>query len=308
MKDTQVAKRNMYGQVAHYFAGHAAEYAGNAPLTAAIADLNTLINSLDEAAGLQITVSKGVTADKANKRFAMAEDAVTIASAIRAYAVSNNDPVLEKQFFHKLSYFRLASDTVAFDASLLIHNTALQLGASLAPYQVTAASIAALLTKTEAFSNSISTPRLAISTRKQATAGIVELLRQADSLLRRRIDPLMYFYKSANPAFYNGYRNSRVIIDAPVSSHIRTGTLGAHQDLRLPFPPILRDNHTIRLHNLGNSPITFYRTATGEPSSGITVQPRARLTHTLADLGTGPFLHARNTLGIQAKYWVKINL
>lgn len=57
-------------------------------------------------------------------------------------------------------------------------------------------------------------PRLAISTGKASTTQISQLFKDADLILKRKIDKLMIQFKTTNATFYNTFINARQIIDS----------------------------------------------------------------------------------------------
>ena len=86
---------------------------------------------------------------------------------------------------------------------------------ALADYGVTAAKLTALKKKIDGFEALHTKPRQNISNRSAATARLPQLLRQADEILRGRLDPLVVQFKVSAPEFYNAYQAACNIVDIP---------------------------------------------------------------------------------------------
>ena len=87
--------------------------------------------------------------------------------------------------------------------------------AALADYGVTAAKLLAFKKKIDGFEALQTKPRQNISNRSAATRRLPELLRQADEVLRRRLDPLVVQFKLSAPEFYEAYQTASSIVDIP---------------------------------------------------------------------------------------------
>lgn len=56
-------------------------------------------------------------------------------------------------------------------------------------------------------------PRTAIAGRAGATATLPDLIDQANTLLRDRLDKLVTKFRASQPEFVAGYRSTRVVVD-----------------------------------------------------------------------------------------------
>jgi len=84
--------------------------------------------------------------------------------------------------------------------------------ASLADYGVLPADLAELNVLIDAFVNLIPAPRIAITARKGATTGLATFIKDADSVLKERLDKLMQLFKVSALEFYTHYFNARIIV------------------------------------------------------------------------------------------------
>ena len=83
----------------------------------------------------------------------------------------------------------------------------------LGAYGVTAAFVDELDALDDDFAAALSTPREAIAARKSAGRAIAVATRQAQTLLRKELDPTVDFLAPDAPAFAADYRNARIIVD-----------------------------------------------------------------------------------------------
>ncbi len=85
--------------------------------------------------------------------------------------------------------------------------------AALADYGTTAATLSALQTRIDVYSQAVQSPRIA----KSHVAGLTQLLekeiRRMDTIQRERLDPLMEQFSDSNEMLYNEYQSARTLVD-----------------------------------------------------------------------------------------------
>ena len=161
----------------------------------------------------QQTPTSGAADNKQNVRHDLEESALTIANQLSALAEVNNDANLAAQTEFTLPTLdKLADDQMEATAKSIATLATANL-AALADYGITQADIDALTQLTAMFHTVKTAPRTAVATRASETATLPDLITNQTSLLRNRLDKLLFRFKKTNPEFYAGYLSARVIVD-----------------------------------------------------------------------------------------------
>ena len=172
------------------------------------------VTNIQSLAQNQAVDSSGLAADKVQLRKAMAQAAVEIGSATNAYAkkVKNNDLAAKTKV--SASDITGGRDTVAADIARNVHAAATANLANLGAYGVTAAKLAALKAKIDAYAASITKPRDAVSSGSTATKQLADEFDAADSVLDDQMDALVPQFSESNAKFVEDYNNARIIVDS----------------------------------------------------------------------------------------------
>ena len=218
MTDRQAAKLSMYKSVNACCAENTIITATVPAFHAAIADFSTQINAIRLAIQAEAFVITGITADKSSKKTAVCNNALTVASALFAYAASTGNMELKHKAsysargFSRLSAIRLSA------ACRNIHAAATENLPALSPFGITQVNLDSFLAAIQSFEAAVPAPRNAISRRSTQVLSIAALFRQADTILKQRMDKLAILFKTSHPAFYLNYKNNRIIIDPATRS------------------------------------------------------------------------------------------
>ena len=94
-----------------------------------------------------------------------------------------------------------------------IHAAATAELAKLGDYGITQAKLTALKKKIDAFEASLAKPRQQIATGSAATQSLQSQFADADTILNKRLDKLVYQFKDSAPDFFNEYQTARSIVD-----------------------------------------------------------------------------------------------
>lgn len=78
---------------------------------------------------------------------------------------------------------------------------------------ITIDQVNALRELTDQFEALLPVNRISVAERKAANARLKSLFKQADKLLKNRLDRMMVRYETEDPAFYAAYLNARMILD-----------------------------------------------------------------------------------------------
>ena len=218
MNDRQAAKLSMYKAVNAYCTENAAITATVPAFHTAIADFSARINAIRLAAQAEAFIITGITAGKASKKLTLCNTALTVASALFAYAASTGNMELK----HKAGYsFTSLSRMSAIQLPVNcrnIHAAATENAAALSPFGITQATLDSFIAAIQSFEAAAPEPRNAVSRRSAQVMNLATLFRQADNILKLRMDKLALLFKSTHPAFYLNYKNNRIIIDPATRS------------------------------------------------------------------------------------------
>ncbi len=80
-------------------------------------------------------------------------------------------------------------------------------------YGITQTKLTALKKKIDAFEASLAKPRQQIAESSAATQTLQAQFAEADTILNKRLDKLVYQFKESAPDFFNAYQTARSIVD-----------------------------------------------------------------------------------------------
>jgi len=174
--------------------------------------VTTSRNEIVQLALEQGTDISGNTADKDNKRQAMADAAYEIAKPLTAYADDTGNEVLKAEIDFELTDFTTGKDIDARDNAQLVRDRANTYIAPLAPYNITPALVTALQDKINAFGAVIGSPRAARSTKKSKTEAIADQFVLLEGYLEGQ-DNLMVTFRTSQSEFFDSYKAARELVD-----------------------------------------------------------------------------------------------
>jgi hypothetical protein len=178
---------------------------------------DTQIGLIQTLAQGQNMDTSGIAQDKKASKFAMAQAAVGIASAVRAFAIKTKNNTLAGEVDFNQSDITSARDEDALANCQNIHDLANTNIASLGIFGVTAARLTTLQTAITAFSGLMGKPRQTIATGKTATQQLSDAFDAADLALDEELDNLIGQFTPANAKFVSDYQNARTIVDTAAS-------------------------------------------------------------------------------------------
>ena len=225
MTSKQESKLSMYNAVSTFCATNAVTVATVPAFQSAVTDFDNIVDAIRATSQAESVVIDGITQDKAFLRNKLIDTTVSISSAIFAYASSvNNFDLKQKVGFPKSDLAKLRDELLAGTCRNVFSAGASNLPA-LADYGITQPKLDALLTEVEDYEAAVPEPRNAVSNRSAQGVELVTLFRQADDVLKTRMDKLAVTFKAANAKFYNGYKINRIILDPGSSVTQLTGTV-----------------------------------------------------------------------------------
>jgi len=215
MNKDQEDTLNMYETTDSVLQTHNAVWVANVPFSAAVAQLVTNIDAIENLRDQQDADTTGVTQDKQNKRQALEDQTITVGNILVFYAsTTNNRELLEKVNF-KRSALSHARDNELPGMSEQVHQEAVANAAAVLPFGLTAAMTTALRTAIDDFVDYISKPRAAQSEVSAATEQLPPVFDATNKLLDEQLDAGMELYRVSKPDFYAQYHNARIIVNSP---------------------------------------------------------------------------------------------
>ena len=154
----------------------------------------------------------GAATAKAELGAQMTDTALLVAGAIVAYATEAEDFELAKEMHFTKSSFKGREGSVVARCRT-IHAAAAENLDELEDNEVTAATLTAFKKQIDAFEALIPKPRNDKAAKVAATKALPKLLRQADTILKKRLDKLAPTFAAENPEFVDQYRAARAIVD-----------------------------------------------------------------------------------------------
>lgn len=179
------------------------------------------VNELEQAIQHQILDISGIAEDKKNLILETINKTLIFAGALHAWADTQNDQQLKREVNYSKSDLLRLRDDLMIEACNVVYERANVHIAELAAYGLDAASLADLQSSINNCSAKNTAPVTAREHRKWYTARVKQLIREANGLLKQRLDKSIRLFSVTEPEVHDMYYNSRVIIDL----HGKTGNL-----------------------------------------------------------------------------------
>ncbi len=213
MNKRQENRLSMFYVVKSTLEENNAVWSGTPAIVAAKAEYDANVKALEDALEVQLRDIRGHAVDKRNAEEVMIAETLDVAGKVMAYATAIGDEALAEAMNIVPSELRRYRDSVVAQRCQDVHDSANAVLASLADYGVDAAKLTAFQALIDAYLAENTAPRLAITTRKNATAVIEELVEGTLTMLNRRMDPLMQGFAITDPEYHRQYTDARIIVD-----------------------------------------------------------------------------------------------
>jgi hypothetical protein len=216
MDTKQTNRTTMFKTVSAYLEDNTAVWNSMAPLTTSVTAFKGKLTEIDAAAQKQET-PRGATEDKEEAREAVEDVLFLTCEALRVLGHRGNDhDLLAIAGITASELGRMTEDELSRRAeSVLAEANARK--TELAALQVTQANLDELNQALQDFNTTKTNPRKATVERMTQTQSLPNLIREASSILRNEIDPMVNLFRRANPDFVTGYDAARVIVDRAAS-------------------------------------------------------------------------------------------
>jgi hypothetical protein len=179
-------------------------------------DVDELKLTVDEIEATQMLTSTELTGQSDEKETVQAKlirMILSISSALMARADRTSHEVLAAKVNFSESALRSQRDQEQVVTGRRIAKLAEENLEGLTSSGITIDQVTALRELTDQFEALLPVNRISVAERKAANARLKTLFKQADKLLKNRLDRMMVRYETEDPAFYAAYENARMILD-----------------------------------------------------------------------------------------------
>ena len=211
MNTKQTNKLNMAKTLKQFFAVEQPKYAGNAPLTARVTELNSILANIDEIADLQTTDTTADTGLKTNARNLMISLTVAYANTAADYFDDKDSP-LAKQLTASKSKIKRLSGVESKIYCQKLYNLVDEHKTALKPDYITTAELQDWKEAIDNFDDKAYDAGVNIDAAENATGDLEDEFAKLGTCLSK-IDRLMKKYDILNPSFYGNYKISRKTSD-----------------------------------------------------------------------------------------------
>lgn len=185
------------------------------------------IGGITQFSGLATT---GITTDKTSRKKTLARMAADIAGIIYAYASATKNDALKAEVNYNFTKLLGTRDDQLAPRCQNIHAKAAENLADLKDYGIAQAKLDQLQTAIDDYKSATPKPRTAVSQRKTLNTNLRRLLKEADEILKERMDKLVANFKTDHPDFVAQYESNRIIIDPATTTTQLKGKVTAQSD------------------------------------------------------------------------------
>lgn len=184
--------------------------------------LDVKIQSILNTESQQEENNKGVARTKTEKKEDMANEAVAVAHALQAYAVSISNATLYDLMSVVFTTIMKSKDSAAISACKLVHSTATGLpSAAIEAFGVSETVLDTLSNSIAVFETASPTTRNVITNKTVLTGNLKKLVGEGNTIMRKQLIKIGRQFKKTNPDFYEGLVANAKVINNNVHSKIR---------------------------------------------------------------------------------------
>jgi hypothetical protein len=216
MNNKQTNKLRAYQAVELVLETNQTTWAGLPAFVTAAGEFTALIAEIQVLAQAQAS-REGATNEKGYALAALGDAAFEMAAAVHAYTVVTQNFALEGRVDFSRSTIVYGREASVLARVRDIHAAAAEQLANLADYGVTQAKLTALKKKTDAFEALLAKPREQIASGSAVTQSLEVTFHEADQVLTKRLDKLVFQFKTSAPDFFNAYQSARSVVNLPGS-------------------------------------------------------------------------------------------
>ena len=211
MNLTEKAKLRTYLKLKDFFALYNAILALLPNFAAVLGDFTAFLNSILALLSVQTQNKQGINNAKKDSRKKLAQLTDDIKNKLNSYALFTNDFALLAETDKSEKAILRMADAELYGFAQLMYNRAQAKLASLATYNVTAATQTALQAACSNFLAFIPKPGEGVNDSKQTAVKLSDVFKSQD-LTMAKIDSLMSIIKYVQPAVYAAYQDAAQVI------------------------------------------------------------------------------------------------
>ena len=212
MKTTQNNKLRSYGATQAVLDTHETKWTTLPAFAAGVGKFNSIVTEINDLAQTQASRT-GASNEKSYALNSLGDAAFEAGAAVHALAVSEQNFALEGRVDFSRSSVTLGRESSVVSRCRDIHAAATEHVADLADYGITPAKLTAFKKKIDAFEVSMSKPRQQVAESAAATITLAERFKDADEVLNKCLNKLVYQFKDSAPDFFNEYQSARTVVD-----------------------------------------------------------------------------------------------
>lgn len=190
----------------------ATETSGIAALPARLTAFVTAIATIDELDRAQNMPIRGKVEDRDARLEELIDQTLELAGFAVSYAREHGLHDLEEKVTVSPADFRNLRLTRRPGLAQQVHDALVPIVAQLAPYGVTAETLAAHQAAIDVATTAVTEPRATVTAKRTATETMAKAFAEADALLETHIDPLLFPLRKTQPEFYAEYRARREVV------------------------------------------------------------------------------------------------
>jgi hypothetical protein len=213
MNAKQINRLNMFEAVQAFMANTQTTWTSITAIGAAKLELDGKITAIRTERQKQEKDASGLVVERKTLRETLTRQTLKVSGALLAYASATNNAELIGIVDYTPSNFVRARDNIFYDMVRIIYEAATPLATQLAGYNIVAADLTLMQTQLTQFLTAIPKRRNATAVSKSATTAIGGLFKDADTILKNKLDRLVLSFRVTNPDFYTNYLNARIIVD-----------------------------------------------------------------------------------------------
>ena len=224
MKNTQEDRLSMYFSIKNFFMKYAELLKTLPNFEKYFEEFQRLILLITGIAEKQKADRSGLIKVKKELTAKLINQIIETSSKINAYASDLNNTKLRSKVKITRSKLDKVPDTALRDHAKIIYDIAQENLAALAGYGITEATQAIYLETINSYFESISGPRDGKTEKREATAGLADLLEKADEMLSK-MDERISMIKLSQPAFYESYLTAKKVVATGKKPHSLRGSV-----------------------------------------------------------------------------------
>lgn len=163
---------------------------------------------------VQEASKKGFAKEKSKFKGTLITQAASVLKKLKAYAMVEENSVLESELAYTESELKRSADTILSDRCQLILERAKEHLTNLSAYKITQGMLDALAESIDKYKQAIPNPRTGTVNRKTATTSLATCFDTADDLLRK-LDKLMGILHDSDTVLYGKYLDLRSVVNTP---------------------------------------------------------------------------------------------